>query len=117
MLSTVGETVRQIGERLEGALVALQLVDRSAQRAGALDRLAHARRLAAQMLAEQLSAQLADRLAHVVATLRLDRQVALGVQAHRAVGEIRRADAHDLVVDDDELGMHVDARAALQSRR
>ena len=40
-----------------------------------------------------------------------DDRVALGVEPHRAVAEVRRADAQPLVVDDHQLGVHVDAGA------
>ena len=50
----------------------------------------------------------ADRpdVAPLLRALRLDREIAFGVGAHRAVVEIGRADAQQRIVDDHHLGMH-----------
>ena len=106
--------LRQIRERLQSALVALQAFDRSAQRAGALDasrtRVGSEPRCSASSCARrlQIAARTSSRPSASIV------EIALGVESHRAVREIRRADADDLLVHDHHLGVHVDARAALQ---
>ena len=47
----------------------------------------------------------------------VDQQVAFAVEAHRAVVQVGRADAQQLVVDDHDLGVDVDVLAALGHRR
>src|SRR5690348_12849860 len=47
---------------------------------------------------------------------RLDREIALSVESRRAPVEIRGADAQELVVDDQDLGVDEDLRVAVRSR-
>jgi hypothetical protein len=59
------------------------------------------------MLGQQRVAHAQDRLP-VRRVGRLERQVALGVEAHRALGEVGRADDQQPVVDHHQLGVDVD---------
>ena len=61
------------------------------------------------MLGDQPVAKLPDYAAHVLVVVRVDRHVAFGVHTHRAIADIRRADAQPLVVDDHHLRVQVDA--------
>jgi hypothetical protein len=65
----------------------------------------------AQVFRQQAVAQAGDRgLCRGV--MRLDEQVAFGVDAHGAVVQVRRADVRRAVVDDHQLGVQIDAHIA-----
>ena len=66
------------------------------------------RHVGPEMLGEQTVAERGDGGLHARFAARLDRDVALGVEAHRAVAEIRRTHAGELVVDDDHFAVHVE---------
>ena len=71
------------------------------------DRSGELRWRAAEMLAQQAIAKEGDGAPRVV-VLRLDGEIAFGVDAHRAVAEIGGADAQQPVVDDERLRMNAD---------
>jgi hypothetical protein len=66
----------------------------------------------AEVLREQLVAQRRDLARDAPLAARLDRHIELRVAAHRAVRESRRAESHQLVVHDHQLGVDVQARDA-----
>ncbi|KGD59276.1 hypothetical protein DP49_6626 [Burkholderia pseudomallei] len=91
---------------------AAQRVDRAIQaaRAGARggDRVGRY----AQMLGEQALARARDRLAHARLAVGGEHDVALGVEHHRAVVQVRAADHEIVVVDAHQLAVHVHAQLA-----
>ncbi len=72
------------------------------------------------MFSQKIGAKSHDLLAKGVllrpARERLDRKVALGVEAHGAVVQIRRSYPHQPIIHDEDLGVHVDGRAPLRDR-
>ena len=72
-------------------------------------------RLDVQVFGEQAVAKVVNHTGDLRVTARLDRRVALGVHSHRTVREIGRTDAQDLVVDDHQLGVQIDAQTSAQS--
>src|ERR1700738_1747607 len=63
----------------------------------------------AKMFSEQAVAQCGDRIADLLVALRFDRQVAFGIQAHRASAQVSRPDGEKLVVDDQNFAVNVEA--------
>ena len=98
-------------ERLQTPRAAVQSVDRRDDRAQAADPGREGGAVAAQMLPEERVAR-PQHGVPVGLVLRLDREIALGVEAHRAVRQIGRSDEQQPIVDDQQLGMHVDRRSA-----
>ena len=65
-------------------------------------------RRAVEMLGEQPIAQTGNRPFDLRIAARLQREVALRVRAHRAIGKIRRADHQQLVIDDQHFAMYIE---------
>ena len=62
------------------------------------------------MLGQQTFAQMRNRASRAGIAACFEREIAFGVDAERAVGEIRGADDDEVVVDDGQLAVHVEAR-------
>jgi hypothetical protein len=103
-------------ERHQLARLGAERFDRLRHAAGALDRARHVLRLAVDVLGDEAIAEFADRPAHARVALRLDRDVALGVHAHRAVAQVGRADAQPFVVHRHHLRVDVEAGPFAQAR-
>ena len=65
--------------------------------------------LHAEMLPQQAVAESRDSVLNVRFAFCLKHEIAFGIQPHRAVVEIRRAYACQLIVNDDHFGMYIDA--------
>ncbi len=104
-------------ERLEPPRAAVQRIeclDQRALRAAT----SSARRSGGQPRCSASSVSRARRIARRSASLRsLEREVDLGVEAHRAPGEVGRADDQQAVVDHHQLGVDVDRDPRLPLRR
>ena len=70
---------------------------------------------AAQMLRQKAVANIADALAMCVIP-RKHRDIAFSIEPHRSPVEIGRADPQQSVVDDCDLGMHIDRLTAIIHR-
>jgi hypothetical protein len=93
-----------------------QRLDGGDEAAVLLQGLRNALRRHPEVLGEQAIAQPADRGLQARIAARFDRDVAFGVEPHRAIAEIRRSDGEELVVDDEHLAVHVEAALAAQAR-
>ena len=71
------------------------------------------------MLGNQAVTQLGDSRADMAITGpgRVDKQVALAVQPHRAIVEIGRTNPQDRIIDNHQLGMNINLRATGGERR
>ena len=98
-----------------------QPLDAPHERSGVGDRGGDVVRRAIEVLGEQSVTEADDGPGEPVRTRppldHLDRQVALGVQAHRAVVHVAGTEAQKAVVDDGQLGVHIDVLALLRNRR
>ena len=81
----------------------LPRIDERAQRARALDSARDVVRGQAEMFRQQPIANLPDAGRARAVAAGLDGEVAFGVDAHRPSGEVRRANPHELVVDDHDF--------------
>src|SRR5687767_7831640 len=79
----------------QGAGLVAERGNRAVQRAGALELLAQRGGLRVEVLGEQLLAKAPDCLRDAGVAARLDHQIALAVERHRAAGDVGRADARD----------------------
>ena len=87
--------------------------DRAMKAPFALERPRDFLRGAPEMLGEQAVAQSRDELRQRRIITRLDREIAFGVDAERALGQVRRADHQQRIIDDHHLAVHVEAAFAL----
>ena len=101
---------RRLGQRGERPGAAAERVHRGDQRAARRERVRD--RCGSQPSAPRAAGCAATRSRRPSAgrDLGVEDQVALGVESHRSVAEVRRADARDAVVDDHHLGVDVHAR-------
>ena len=104
-----------VRHRPQSALRRAERGDRAVQSSEASDRLRDIADTRAGVLGDQPITKCADRLRGLRIGMRFHHEVALGVEAHRTVAEIGRADAQPFIVDDHELRMHVDARPLRQA--
>ncbi len=72
--------------------------------------------LSAQMLTQQTIAQTGDSAPYAFVTARFDRDIAFGVETHRAIAEVSRAHAAQLIIDDHHLAVNVEQMRRLQIR-
>ena len=106
---------RQFAEGLQRPSFTLQRCNSAGKRTRSFELSADVLRGHIKMFAEQPVAKIGDDLRNSRIAACFESEIAFAVHAHRAVAEIRRADAQELVVNDHCLRVNVDTCTLLES--